>query len=322
MSQSSCWVITDGKPGMENQCVGLAEALGLTPLIKRVRLRAPWKQLSPSLLRIGNQWSLDPAGDRLDGPLPDILIATGRHSVSSSLAVRRMSGGRTFRIQIQDPGIPPGNFDVVVVPRHDRLRGPNVLVTKGSLHKVTPVKLAEAAARFRRLAAWPHPRIAVLIGGDNGVYKLTPAITERVADGLAAVARDHGAALMVTPSRRTGAGNEAILREKLADLPGEVWDGSGENPYFGYLAHADAVVVTCDSVNMVCEACATAKPVYVIDLEGGSPKFRRFHDALRADGITRPFDGRLEHWSYPPFDDTAEVAAEISRRLSERAREE
>jgi len=319
MTLPTCWVITDGKAGMENQCVGLAEALGLSPVIKRVKLRAPWKQLSPSILRIGNRWSLDPAADQLDGPLPDILIATGRHSVSSSLAIREMSGGKTFRIQIQDPGIPARNFDLVVVPRHDRLRGANVVVTKGAPHKVTPAKLAAAAARFPRLAALPHPRIAVLIGGDNGVYKLTPDITRQVADGLAALARQHGAALMVTPSRRTGAANEAILRETLAGLPGEVWDGSGDNPYFGYLGQADVVVVTCDSVNMVCEACTTGKPVHVIGLEGGSPKFQRFHDALRADGVTRPFDGRLEDWSYAPFNDAAMVAAEVQRRLAERS---
>src|SRR3546814_13124599 len=75
---------------------------------------------------------------------------------------------------------------------------------------------------------------------------------------------------MVTPSRRTGPDNEAILRARLAGLPAEIWDGEGENPYFAYLGLADAILVTADSVNMVCEAASTGKPVYVIDLDGGS----------------------------------------------------
>jgi mitochondrial fission protein ELM1 len=84
------------------------------------------------------------------------------------------------------------------------------------------------------------------------------------------------------------------------------------------LAHADAIIVTVDSVNMVTEAAATGKPVHVIDLPGGSDKFRRFHAAMVEAGITRPFTGAIEHWSYTAPDDTARVAAEIRRRMSQR----
>jgi len=300
---------------MENQCLGLAEALGLTPVVKRVRLRSPWRQLSP-YLRWGNRFAASPQGDPIRPPWPDLLIGSGRQSIAPSLAARKLSRGRTFTVQIQDPQISPRNFDLVVVPRHDRLRGSNVLVTRGALHRVTPKILAEAGERFAaKLSHLPHPRIAVLIGGNNGVYALTPTIMGDVADKLAALARTHGAGLMVTPSRRTGADNEAILRARLSGLSAEVWDGTGENPYFAYLSLADAVVVTCDSVSMTSEACFTGKPVYVIDLDGGSPKFRAFHEGLAKDGITRPFTGDLDRWTYPTFDDTGDVAAEVRHRL-------
>ncbi len=315
MQSLTCWVVTDGKPGMENQCLGLAEALGLTPVVKRVSLRSPWRQLSP-YLRLGNRFAAGPNGDPIRPPWPDLLIGTGRQSIAPSLAVRKLSHGRTFTVQIQDPQIGPRHFNTVVVPRHDRLRGANVLVTRGALHRVTPKILADAGERHAaRLAHLPHPRIAVLIGGNNGVYALTPTITGDVAEKLAALSRAHGAGLMVTPSRRTGEDNEAILRARLSSLPAEVWDGTGENPYFAYLSLADAIVVTCDSVSMTSEACSTGKPVYVIDLEGGSPKFRAFHDGLVKDGITRPFTGDLDHWTYPTFNDTEEVANEVRHRL-------
>ncbi len=316
MQPLTCWVVSDGKPGMENQCIGLAEALGLTPVIKRVALRAPWRQLSP-YLRVGNRFAAGPGGDPIHAPWPDLLIGTGRQSIAPSLAVRRQSRGRTFTVQIQDPQIAPRHFDLVVVPRHDKLRGDNVLVTRGALHRVTPAILADAAARFApRLAHLPHPRVAVLIGGNNGVYSLTPTIMGAVAEKLANLTRTHGAGLMVTPSRRTGADNEAILRTRLSGLPAEVWDGTGENPYFGYLGLADAVVVTCDSVSMTSEACSTGKPTYVIELDGGSPKFRAFHDGLYKDHITRPFDGTLDQWDHPPLNDTLGVADELRHRLA------
>ncbi|WP_246653655.1 mitochondrial fission ELM1 family protein [Azospirillum formosense] len=300
---------------MENQCIGLAEALGLTPVVKRVRLRSPWRQLSP-FLRLGNRFAAGPEGDPIRAPWPDLMIGSGRQAIAPLLAASKQSRRRTFTVYIQDPQINPRHFGLVVVPRHDRLRGPNVMATRGALHRVTPKLLAEAAQRHApRLADLPHPRVAVLIGGTNGVYALTPTIMGDVAEKLSELARSQGAGLMVTPSRRTGADNEAILRARLNGLPAEVWDGTGENPYFAYLGLADAVVVTCDSVSMTSEACSTGKPVYVIALEGGSPKFRSFHEELYKEGITRPFTGALDQWTYPTLDDTRQVAEELRHRL-------
>ena len=318
MPINTCWVITDGKPGMENQCLGLAEALGVQPVVKRISLRPPWRQLSPYLrafLRFA------PAADcaPIDPPWPDLVIASGRQSVPIGLRIRRTSRSRSFLVQIQDPVIDPRHFDMVIAPRHDRVRGDNVFLATGSMHRVTGRQISEAADRHReRLAHLPEPRVAVLIGGDNAVYRLTPALMRRLSDQLAALARDQGVGLMVTPSRRTGAANEAMLRARLAGLPAEIWDGTGENPYFAYLGLADAVIATGDSVNMVSEAASTGKPVHIVDLEGGSAKFAAFHESMRAAGITRPFGGALEHWDYAPPDDTARAAEEIRRRMAAR----
>ncbi|HYE50059.1 MAG TPA: mitochondrial fission ELM1 family protein [Azospirillaceae bacterium] len=318
MRKPLCWVMSDGKAGMENQCLGLAEAVGTEPVVKRIALRSPWRQTTP-YLPVLLPASLAPESDPLEAPWPDLLITSGRQAVGLALAVNRRSRGRTFCVHIQNPGVPFGLFDLIVIPRHDRKRGPNVLATRGALHRVTPARLAEAAARFApALSHLPQPRVAVLVGGSNGVYRLTPPIMGDVAEKLADLARRQGVGLMVTPSRRTGADNEAILRARLAGLPAVVWDGTGENPYFAYLGLADAVVCTADSVSMVTEAASTGKPVYVIELEGGGSKFEAFHRGLREDGVTRPFTGTLESWTYPLLDDTAQVAAEVRRRMAAR----
>lgn len=315
----TCWVVTDGKAGMENQCLGLAEAIGALPDVKRIHLRAPWRQMSP-YLPLSLTLGLAADGDRLAPPWPDVMITSGRQGVGAALAVRRASGGRTFCVHIQNPGVPFSRFGLVAIPRHDAKSGANVVSTIGALHRVTPERLAADAERFApALAHLPRPRVAVLIGGSNGVYTLTPEVTRTLAERLAALARG-GVGLMVTASRRTGAENEAILRRHLLsdDLRDRVvlWDGTGENPYFAYLGLADAVVCTCDSVSMISEAVSTAKPVHVIMLEGGSAKFNRFLGDMVADGYTRPFDGRLESWHYTPPDDTARVAREVLRRLA------
>jgi mitochondrial fission protein ELM1 len=98
-----------------------------------------------------------------------------------------------------------------------------------------------------------------------------------------------------------------------------IWDGTGDNPCDGFLALADAIVVTVDSINMTTEAAATGKPVYTVELEGGSAKFFAFHKRMRESGVTRPFVGQLEKWTYPICNDPSDIAAEIRRRLAERA---
>lgn len=315
---ATCWVVSDGKPGMENPCRGIAEALGCAPVLKRIALRQPWRSLVP-FWRWGLGAAFSTRGDRLDPPWPDLLIASGRQSVAAALHVRRASGGRSFTVQFQDPQISPRHFDLVVVGKHDRLTGDNVLAVRGSPCRVTPALLAAAKERFAdQLAALPTPRVAVLIGGSNRVFNMTPAVAEGLAARLAALCAE-GAGLMVTASRRTGTENEAVLRRALAPAIASgkavFWQGSGENPYFGYLGWADAAVVTGDSVNMLSEANTAGLPTHVVELEGGSPKFRRMLDGFYADGAARRFNGDLAFWS-PPRDNAACVVAnEIRRRM-------
>ena len=320
MAPPRVWVVHDGKIGMANQVIGLAEALGFPFSEKRLAVRAPWRHLMPQLW-----WqplaALGPEGDRLAPPWPDLLIACGRNVIAPALAAKRASGGRTFWVQVQDPRFARSEVDLMVVPAHDPARGDNVLRTLGAVHLDTAAQLEEGAPRLApRLASLPRPLVAVLIGGDNRVFRLSEARFSALADQLAALAR-AGYGVAVTPSRRTGAAREAVLRRRLEGLGAYIWDGSGDNPYFGLLGLADAVLVTADSVSMVSEAAASGKPVHVVELEGGSGKFARFHRAMREAGITRPFAGTIESWRYAPPDDTARAAAEIRRRLSLRLAE-
>jgi mitochondrial fission protein ELM1 len=302
------WVLHDGKAGMASQALGLAEATGFPFVEKPLRIRPPWLLLPPRLwprpLRAAGG-----AGAGLVPPWPDLVIACGRNAAMPALAIRRASGGRTMAAQIQDPGVGHGEFDLFVVPQHDRLRGARVFVTRGAVHCVTPARLAAARRRFPALAAMPRPLLAVLIGGSNRAYRLTLRRLDEIAATLRDVLVATGGSAVVTPSRRTGEAGMALLRQRLAGVAAQIWDGGGENPYFAYLAWADVFLVTADSVSMISEAAATGKPVYVLDLPGGDAKFARFHEAMRAAGITRPFRGRIDSWSYAVPDDTRRAGA-------------
>jgi len=168
--------------------------------------------------------------------------------------------------------------------------------------------------------ALPQPRVAVLLGGPNGDFRYTSAALRRLATALQSLAR-LGAGLMVTPSRRTPEPIIDFVRTATQGSPRIFWDGEGENPYPQFLAHADAFIVPADSVNMTGEPCATGRPVYVFEPEGGSAKFMRFHEMLRRHGATRPLPEsfeRLETWSYAPLNSAETIAAEIARRWAKR----
>jgi mitochondrial fission protein ELM1 len=275
--------------------------------------------LSP-FLRHGLRYAFKTDADPISPPWPDILIATGRASIPASLYVRRASRTsgiyKTFTVQLQNPVIDPSRFDLVVVPRHDGLTGANVMTTRGSLHRATSALVRQEAEKFLPLVAHlPSPRVAVLIGGSNAVYQVTPHEIALLTEQLRRLVQTMGAGLMVTPSRRTGEAHLALLKEGLEGLPTYIWDGRGVNPYYGMLGIADYIMVTCDSVNMVSEACSTGKPVYVIDLPGGSDKFRRFHQSLRDDGVARRFEGQLEAWNYQALNDVELVAERIRQMM-------
>jgi len=318
----SVWTVSDGRAGIDNQVLGLAEAVGrLTPVevaAKRIGWKAYLDPLPPQL-NPAPSWGRSSGSSDFAPPWPDLWIAAGRASLPLSVRVRKWSEGRTFVVQLQDPRAPADLFDLVAPPIHDKLTGPNVFPIVGSPHRITPDRLATAYDAFAdRIGALPRLRLTVLIGGKSKAFDLPPARAEKLADDLATALDRSGASLLMTFSRRTPQAAERILRDRLSAYPGVIWDGAGENPYFAFLAAADFIVVTQDSVNMVAEAASTGKPVYIAAVDGDQWRKRLFHADLAARGIARPFEGALEPFAYAPLRETDRLAAEVLRRMSMR----
>ena len=320
----SVWAVTDGRAGIENQALGLAEAIARRApariAIKRIRLRTPWSWAPPGFTPAPRH-ALALGSDPIEAPWPDIWIGCGRASIPLSMGVRQWSRGKTLVAQLQDPRINPREFDVVAPPLHDRLEGANVISIVGACHRVTAERLDTARMDYpSALEDLASPRFAVLIGGKSKRQDIGAARAREIADALAKVQRDTGGALMATLSRRTTEAARLALRTWLAPHCAVFFEGEGLNPYFAMLAVADHIFVTADSVNMATEAAATGKPVHVLAVDGSSGKLARFHQSLARRGCARPFNGRLESWSYPPLLETDRVAAAIITAWAARKR--
>jgi mitochondrial fission protein ELM1 len=302
-------VLSEAYAGLQAQALGLAEAAGLTPELRVLTPRAPWRFLPaarwPAPLRV--------VREAVQPPLPEVIVGCGGVAAAVGAALRRPG---IAMVQVQNPRLDPRRFDLIIANRHDELTGPNVVVTRTALHRATPGRLADAAERWReRLADLPRPLVSVLVGGSNGRFRLDAPVAAALAEQLAEMMRRDGVGVAVTPSRRTDPAATRALSAALEPLGGWVWDGTGDNPYFGLLALANAIVVTMDSVSMVSEAAATAAPVLVAPLPGKSRRIGLFLEGLRADGRIRAFGGRLEMWPTEPLDDTPLAAGEMQRRL-------
>lgn len=320
----SIWVVSDGRAGIQNQALGLAEAVArLTPAdiaIKAVRWRPmfdrwPSGLKTPAMLAPG---SFDP---RAVTEWPDLWIATGRASLPLSARVRDWSGGKTFTVQTQDPRWKNSAYDLIVAPAHDGLSGDNVVEIIGSPHRITPSKLAEAAPAFAdRIAPLPRPRVAVMIGGRSKAFDLTPAHAADLAEKIKAAVQAAKGSLLLTFSRRTPAAAQAVMTERLSALPGWIWDGSGANPLFAMLDAADHILVTEDSANMATEAASTGKPVHILPMIPLKPagKFARLHADLAAHGAARSFDRMLEGWAYAPLNETERAARAVLEAMAAR----
>ncbi len=313
------WLITDGKAGMNAQCVGVAEALNLDYEFKKVipkgiwRLLAPRGPVSPSEKFASSESPFAP-------PWPDIAFATGRHSIPYIRALKQKAP-EIYTVILQDPRMGSNIADLIWVPEHDKLRGENVITTLTAPHAFSPGRLRGLLnARIEPYSALPRPRISILLGGPNAVYKYTSSTITRLIKAVSSLA-ELGASFMITPSRRTPEDLIDSIDQVTRMRPHFIWDGSDQNPYELFLAYADALIVTADSVNMTGEACATGRPVFVFEPDGGSKKFRTFHNTLRQYGATRELPQAitdLESWSYQPLDSATLIADEIERRWQAR----
>lgn len=316
----SIWAVSDGRVGIEAQALGLAEAVARRRPAEIAVRRVNWRW---GLGRTPLSFAPFP---RLllksDGPIgppwPDIWIGAGRASLPLSRRMRRWSGGRTFVVQTQNPRGRLSDFDLVAPPVHDGLSGANVLPIVGAPNRMSAERFAQDLARFAgQIDPLPHPRVALIVGGRSKTHDLPPARAAAMAGEVEAAIRASGGSLLLSFTRRTPPAARRILAGRLAGLPGWIWDGEGDNPYFAFLAAADVILVTEDSTNLATDAATTGKPIHLLPMTGGGRKFDRFHEDLRRRGIARPFAGELTTWSYPPLDETNRAAAELLRRFDE-----
>lgn len=313
----TAWILSDGKQGHLSPMIGVADALGLQSEIKDVpRIRAIDHIMWPIMALFGAS-RVRAGRPPLTPPYPDLCIASGRRTIRYLRMVKEASPD-TFCVYFMDPRSARAGADVVISQHHDGLSGENVVQVRTAPHRFSAATLERARREARaELTALPRPRVAVLIGGDSRHHHFKRSDIARLSAAVDDLA-GTGAGLMITLSRRT----PPTLAQAIEALAGRdnvyLWDGSGENPLTEFLALADQIVVTGDSISMMGEATATGRPIHIFSPSGGHRKFDRFLSTLGEVATLRPFPGPMGGDPYPRVDSTRFVADAIRDRYSRR----
>jgi mitochondrial fission protein ELM1 len=138
--------------------------------------------------------------------------------------------------------------------------------------QVTPAIVEIASKNWSQRPA--GPLWTMVIGGSSASHHYSEADWDHLAAGMSHIASGNQIRWLLTTSRRTGKDAERQLKMRLApDMLAECvwWSTNPEKKMRAYLGAADRVFVTQDSITMITEAVASARPVYVL-----RPKIVRF----------------------------------------------
>lgn len=267
------WRISDGKPGHDNQSLGLAEA---------ILRHAPGQEHCISLAGSGGFWGrLRTAAKAAAAlPAPDMVLAAGHATHPALLWLARKH--RAKSIVLMKPSLPLSWFDLCIAPEHDFPKGgdqPNLILTRGALNRVKPG------------AGKPSGKL-ILIGGPSKTHGWDAAA---LLDMLAQ-ATDRGG-WELTDSRRTP---EGFIDEIRAKIPGiEAISHASTPPAWvpEKLREAKEVWVTEDSVSMIYEALTSGARVGLLPVPRLKSTSRVLCgiDALIADGFLTPFADWLKN---------------------------
>ncbi len=303
------WVLADDKTGHNIQSEGLARTLGWPYEVKRLRFNHR-NRLSNELLGASLR-SLDRNNsDPLDPPWPDLVISTGRREAPIARWIGRQSQGGTRLVHLgRKGGETADQFDLVVSCSHFRQPyHPRRMETLVPLNNLGPAELRAAADHWRGLFAdAPAPHLALVVGGPSALHRLGPASALRIGREVARFAETLGGSVFAITSPRTGERATQALREGLGEQHSVyAWEPNDpSNPYLGYLALADILVVTGESESMLSEAATTGKPLLIYPLPDRRPGLRarvaeavvRISQAPRYNkrGTIKPQRG-LQYW--------------------------
>lgn len=317
------WVLSDNRAGNIIQAAALAEYLGFGYQLKPINSNClgilPNFLLSIYPINVKREllksWEAE--------GLPDLIISSGRRTAVIASYLKHRNNNKTKIVQIMHPNLPLQQFDLVILPQHDKItkNATNVLRIIGSLNNVKEKVLA-GGIELRKNYPLLGKFTSVIIGGSSKNYNFTDENARDLSEILSTLTKSQSKTLFISFSRRTPDKAKDIIKNNLPPST-IIYDPTAEstkpNPYFGMLAEADYIISTADSISMCSEAASTGKPLYIFCPNNfKSHKHLSFIQQLVDSKIARilnKYATNLEKYDYIPLNEVKKVAKIVKTRL-------
>ena len=298
------WAVTDGSKGMISQVMGLSNQISKNITEIKTDLIFPWNKIQPGFLPIykwifRNKFPKDKE--------PNIIISCGRKSVYFSLYCKKVFKN-LINIHIQNPKISSKNFNFVISPNHDNIKGSNIINSVGALHHIN-----------KNNKSTNQNLMTCIIGGNNQHYYFDNKEANKLCNKLLEIKKNQNdLELNIVTSRRTSDIVKKILIEKLKNIA-KIWIGDGKNPYIESIQKSSYFIVTSDSTSMISEAAISGKPIYVhhLTFKRKSKRIENFHREFSDLGITKDLINfnHLSDWTYNSLNESERIAIIIKKRI-------
>ena len=313
MGKLKALLLTEGMHGMISQAEGMAKALNTEFSHKIVRLNFPWNLIPPKFTPV-SQIVLKDKIYITNNEIPDLIISCGRKSVIPSILLKRKNP-KIFTIHIQDPKVNLKNFDAIVVPEHDNLKGDNIYTSKGAIHYITEAEIHKAKPYLIKKID-SQKVVSLILGGPNKYYNFDKAELVKVFNEIKEIFISDGYKLIIIPSMRTP---KEIIDLAIREMSscGHVVSTVDKQAYLSAYALANFVIVTCDSTSMISEAATSGKPIFVAHMKAkkNNYRFKRFFELFKQMGITRDLGEKIETWSYNKHNEAERIATLINNKI-------
>ncbi len=306
-------LLTQGMHGMISQVEGLAKALDIDFTHHTVELNNFWKMIPPKFTPISQI-----VYKKVNQSDFDIIISCGRKSVIPSIHLKNSFKKKVISIHIQDPKVNFNNFDFIVAPEHDSIKGLNVINTKGAIHYLTNDEIIKNKDYLNLFIKKDQRKICTLIlGGPTKHYDYSLKNIKNIFLLLNNFLKKNDFQLVVIPSMRTPKNSIVYAKEYFGENH-TIIDNIDKKAYLSALSISQSIVVTCDSSSMISEAALTGKPIYVANIlpKKNDKRFQKFRKLFRELNIIRNLGEEEENWNYQKLDETNRVAKIIKQKIN------
>ena len=253
-------IISDGKPGHLNQSIAFCKIKNISYDILEVKFKSKFHKIAPYLFDRVNFFTEELFEEHKNyyPDFYDAIVSTGSGTYYFNKLIAQKYNKKSIALMLPK-SYKYSNFYYIIAQEHDHpILLDNLLAIPLNLSYSSPKGFIEKNKNKKSLA--------IIIGGDNGVFSMNYYLIKDKLDEIFAKYPDY--LKYITTSRRTSFDIETLIDEYEFDYKLIYSREPNINPIGDFIAICDEFFITIDSTSMLSEVRANSDAkINIIELE-------------------------------------------------------